>query len=131
MNIQFFTAGILSLLAAFVHSFTGEYWIFPHLQGSTLPHTPFGDANVTKRILRVVWHFVTVDFLVSAIGLIVLATSGLTGSPKVTARMISLHYAGYVVVGLLLAIRGVKGLIRAPQIIVFAAIAILAWWGAT
>lgn len=128
--MQFLIAGILSLMASLAHSFTGEYWIFHHLQKSTLPHTPFGDSDVTKRILRVVWHFVTVDFLVSAIALIILATSDSSGSSKIAAKIISLHFAGYVLVGLS-AITRVKGLIRAPQLILFAAIALLTWWGAS
>lgn len=129
MNAQFLAAGILSLIATFAHALTGEYWIFPHLQRTSLPHTPFGDSDVTKQMLRVVWHFVTVDFLGSAIALILLGFSGF-GTPRIP-KMISLHFAGYALVGLLVAIRGVTGLVRAPQLVLLAAIAILAWWGAS
>jgi hypothetical protein len=131
MNVYYLAAGIMSLFATSAHFFTGEIWIFPHLQGRGLPRTLFGEPYVTLRILRVVWHFVTIDFVVSAVALFLLATSYPSEGSAMTAKLISLHFAGYVLAVLVVAVGRPKDLLRAPQLLVFATIAALTWWGAS
>jgi hypothetical protein len=130
MEAHLATAAALLLIGAVIHGFAGEYWIFSVLRNGSLPSTPLGNSNATERMLRVSWHFVTANFLGSAIVLVAVASSRLHTISGVTARIVSLQIAAYVFVGCVLAIRRVKDLIRAPQLILLAIIAILSWWWA-
>ncbi len=131
MNIPLFLAGLLSALAALIHPVAGEYLLVRHLQSSQLVTTPFGDGDISRRILRVVWHVATLDFFLSAVVLFIMALTDLIPQSQYIARFIALHFLGYT-----LLIWGVAGrrffyvLLHVPQWLLLLSIGVLAWWGA-
>ncbi|MEW6369087.1 MAG: hypothetical protein AB1714_31050 [Acidobacteriota bacterium] len=130
MNISLLSAGILSALAGLIHPVAGEYLIVRHLDGSHLRPTPFGDGDITRRILRGAWHFITLDFLLSAVILLALAFSCVPAGAREMSRFISLHFFGYaLIIWIVAGHRFVHVLIHVPQWILLSAIAALAWWG--
>jgi hypothetical protein len=129
MNGLHLGAGILSLIATVVHGWAGESWVVTRISEDRLPATLFGDASVTKRLIRFAWHGITADFLVSGVALVVLATLGGAGL-EAAARIISLRFFGYVLLVVILSLDRPRILRRLPQVVGLAAIAVLAWWGA-
>ncbi len=121
MTWQLVVAGALAAVAVALHGTFGERVVVPALR----------DANVapaTQLIVWVVWHIVTVTFLVTAVwlagaGFGLLARDGahvVTGLYAVLALFVFAAVARY----------DARALLRAPQWALFVAIAALASWAA-
>ena len=81
-------------------------------------------------MLRGVWHFLTVDFAVTAATCLALATGIWRGDPVGVGRFVAGHFLLYLLIWPLLAGRRLPYVgRRRPQWLVFLAIGALAWWG--
>ena len=134
MSVPLVVAGSLGVLAAAVHGGAGEVLVVRHLAPGTLPPTRFGGPAMTKAMIHVSWHIVTVAFLLLGCALLVagttleddarealaiVAAAGFTGSAALAAGLGAAHT------------RSLRGLVRHPGPAVLTATAVLAWWGAT
>jgi hypothetical protein len=132
VNVPLIVAGSIGILGAAIHGAGGEVLVVRKLSLEVLPSSPFGGPKMTKAMIHVSWHLVTIAFLTVGIALI-LAGSALHGD---TARGIGLvgacAFTGFaaVAVGLGAAnTKSLRGLYRHPGPAVLALTAALAWWG--
>jgi hypothetical protein len=51
MTVFLVLSGVIALMTAAGHAFSGERFIVPNLDPDTLPRTPFGDGRDTRTIL--------------------------------------------------------------------------------
>ncbi|MBW1601545.1 hypothetical protein JJV70_05365 [Streptomyces sp. JJ66] len=108
MNGWLFAAGSLAAATTLIHVIAGGRDVVRPLLGSSMEAEP-------RRTLHVVWHFVTVDLLLSAVALIVLA---LRAEPNVPlALFIAAHYVAYTAAFLVgtLTVGWSRPLLRLPQ----------------
>lgn len=87
MNIPILVAGILSLLAFFVHAFVGD------MENRVLK--PVEDALEIKTAwvqVRCGWHWVSVDLIMSSCLLILLATTEIIKAKSEILLLLSLYY---------------------------------------
>ncbi|MEV0342503.1 hypothetical protein AB0H49_26085 [Nocardia sp. NPDC050713] len=124
MNGWLLGAGIAAAAVAAVHVIAGHVDPVRPLLDSALPDVP-------KRTMHVVWHWVSVDLVLTAITLIVLAVAEPSGT-ELVALLTALHFAAYSVVFVVIAaaLPGPRRLLRLPQWILLAPIALLALVGA-
>ncbi len=132
MNGWFLVAGILCLILTPIHVWGGEY-VFRRMGHETFPKIPNGDGKIAKQEIRFGWHGISVDFIVSGIVLIILATNTLVGT-SLTALVIALYFVGYAIeIAILpvIALRTPKTLLISPQWIACLAVALLIFGGLT
>ncbi|MEV0060474.1 hypothetical protein [Nocardia sp. NPDC050718] len=124
MNGYLLTAGLLATVVSAIHLVGGHVDPVRPLLTSSL-------ADVTKRTLHSVWHMVSVDLLATAATLLALAWWQPAGT-ELVAALTAARFAGYALVFFVIALRmpGRAALLRLPQWIVLAPIAILAGFGA-
>lgn len=138
MNWQFLVAAILTVAGGSLHFYTFEVWIWPKLKPDMFPSFPFGDNYAVMTFYRIVWHFFTVTFVLTAGSLFIMIFSDAVADPGFLARFISLFWFGNVIVSLVLPYLGqrpgdsyLKGLIKAPQWLVMLTMAVMMVWGST
>jgi hypothetical protein len=131
MNVMLIAAGSLSLAMAVGHTTIGVRWVLPHLRDEALPSSPFGTGAMTANFIVVTWHAVGVMLVSVGVVLSVLATRSLSGDGAIAVRGVGAMFAATTLVVLWLARRRPKGLVRAPMWLLFIAMALLCWLGAT
>jgi FtsH-binding integral membrane protein len=67
VNVQLLIAAAVAIAAVTLHVYTFEVWIWPKLRDEGFPTTPFGAPSVTKGFYRTVWHFFTVNWLITIV----------------------------------------------------------------
>jgi hypothetical protein len=77
VNIPLLIAAIIAIAGVSLHSYTFEVWIWPKLNADCFPSFPFGGPSVVKGFYRIVWHFFTVNFLITIVVLIAVAFGNL------------------------------------------------------
>jgi hypothetical protein len=77
VNISLLIAAAVAIAAVTLHVYTFEVWIWPHLKDIGFPATPFGQPSVTKGFYRTVWHFFTVNWLMTIVVCIAVAFGNL------------------------------------------------------
>jgi len=70
VNVWLLVAAAIGIAGVSLHSYTFEVWIWPKLKDECFPSFPFGGPKVVKGFYRTVWHFFTVNFLVTIVVLI-------------------------------------------------------------
>lgn len=120
MNILLLIAGILTVIAALVHSIAGEITTIRPLASAELKQVP-------KLELRAVWYMVTVHLFASAIMLFILAFA--VNRDVVMGRFLAIQFFGYGLGFLGLAIVKQVGLFQVPQWVLLFLIAGLTYWG--
>ena len=133
MNGPFAVAGALALLAAAIHGGAGERLVVAKLQRDQLAPTPFGGPTMTKLMIRVTWHIVTLAFLVPGAAMAACSTAGARGACTGVGRLSAISFASFAVLALALAAatsrRVDRLLMKHPAPLIFVAIAVLAWMG--
>ncbi|MEV0027962.1 hypothetical protein [Nocardia sp. NPDC050793] len=124
MNGWLLTAGIAAAAVAGVHVVAGHIDPVRPLLTSALPEIP-------KRTMHAVWHWVSADLVLTALTLIAVAITEPAGTEMV-ALLTAVHFAAYTVVFVIIAaaLPGPRRLLRLPQWILLAPIAVLALVGA-
>ncbi len=65
VNYWLVAAAAVALAAVSLHIYTMEVWIWPNLNVVGFPAFPFGSKMVDKGFYRTVWHFFTVNWLLT------------------------------------------------------------------
>ena len=120
LNIPLLIAGILTTIAALVHSIAGEITTVRPLLSTELNEVP-------KLELRAAWYMVAVHLFASAIMLFILAFT--TPRDVVMGRFLAIQFFGYGLAFLGLAVFNRIGLFRAPQWVLLFLISGLTYWG--
>ncbi|MDQ3933966.1 MAG: hypothetical protein M3340_04975 [Actinomycetota bacterium] len=133
MNAPLIVAGLLALLTAAIHGTAGEVLLFRRLQPSVLPSSRFGDSAMTKTLIRITWHIVTVTFLTFGVALL-LSGSVLDGdAARAVGVVVAASYTAFWAVGIGIAAastRSARFALVHPAPLLFSLILALAWWGA-
>jgi FtsH-binding integral membrane protein len=66
-------AAAIQIAAISLHIYTFEVWIWPKLDVKGFPSFPFGPPKVVMGFYRTVWHFFTVNLLVTIVTCIAVA----------------------------------------------------------
>jgi FtsH-binding integral membrane protein len=72
-NIPLLIAAFVAIAAVTLHVYTMEVWIWPKLKDDGFPSFPFGPPSVVKGFYRTVWHFFTVNWLMTIVVCILVA----------------------------------------------------------
>jgi hypothetical protein len=67
VNIYLLIAAVVATVAISLHIYTFEVWIWPKLKDDCFPSFPFGGPEIVKGFYRTVWHFFTVNLLVTIV----------------------------------------------------------------
>ena len=67
VNIPLLLAATVALVAVSLHVYTFEVWIWPKLKVEGFPSFPFGAPIVVMGFYRTVWHFFTVNLVLTII----------------------------------------------------------------
>src|SRR6516164_5082300 len=73
VNYPLLLAAIVAIGAVTLHVYTFEVWIWPKLNVDGFPSFPFGGPNVVMGFYRTVWHFFTVNWLMTIVVCIAVA----------------------------------------------------------
>jgi len=131
MNIGFLIAGVLCVLGVFAHGIGGEYTL-RRIPTNAFPEIPNGGSHIAKQEVRMSWHGVTVIFLLSAIGLFIMALTDLITDTQTVASVISIVFVFFAVdimIVPLMATRQLSTLIRIPQWVLCLIIALATYAG--
>jgi len=138
MNWQFLVAALLTVAGGSLHFYTFEVWIWPKLKPEAFPSFPFGDSYAVMTFYRIVWHFFTVVFILTASSLFLMTFTLTVKDPAFLARFIALFWIGNIVVSLILPYLGLrpgdsylKSITKAFQWVVMLVMVILMLWGST
>lgn len=122
MVTLYLLAALLALSVGFAHSVLGERYILVRLfRRDSLPKL-FGDTEFTRRTLRFAWHITTVAWWGAAAIFVCLAYG--TATPGVVSAVLAATFLVTAVITLIIS-RG-----RHLAWPVFAAIGLIAWYGA-
>ena len=77
VNTWLLIAALVTFVAMTVHVYTFEVWIWPNLGYECFPVTPFGGPKVARGFYRTVWHFFTVNLLVTIIACVLVGVGTL------------------------------------------------------
>jgi hypothetical protein len=67
VNTWLLIAAFVATVAISLHIYTFEVWIWPKLGVDCFPSFPFGGPDVVRGFYRTVWHFFTVNLLITII----------------------------------------------------------------
>jgi hypothetical protein len=67
VNIYLLIAAVVATVAISLHVYTFEVWIWPKLKDDCFPSFPFGGPEIVRGFYRTVWHFFTVNLLVTIV----------------------------------------------------------------
>jgi hypothetical protein len=67
VNYQLLIAAAVAIGAVTLHVYTFEVWIWPKLKVEGFPAFPFGPPKVVMGFYRTVWHFFTVNWLMTIV----------------------------------------------------------------
>ena len=67
VNIYLLIAAVVATVAISLHVYTFEVWIWPKLKDEGFPSFPFGGPEIVRGFYRTVWHFFTVNLLVTIV----------------------------------------------------------------
>ena len=77
VNTWLLIAALVALVAMTLHVYTFEVWIWPNLGYECFPVIPFGGPKVVRGFYRTVWHFFTVNLLVTIIACVLVGVGTL------------------------------------------------------
>ena len=129
MNIEFFAAGLFSSFITVGHAYFGEALFFKNIPDDAYPVTYWGDKDMTKRLMKNAWHFLTAALFVSALTMHVLAFSNYFHNPTEIARLIAVMHLLFTLVFFYYGITRPLIIVRAPVWIGTAGTALFAWLG--
>ncbi|MFC9660046.1 hypothetical protein ACFVJ5_07385 [Nocardia sp. NPDC127606] len=123
MNWYLLAAGLTAAVVSAIHIVAGHVDPVRPLLASSM-------ADVPKRTMHAVWHMVSVDLVATASTLLAVAWWQPVGF-ELVAVLTAVRYAAYSVVFVVIALRvpGRAPLLRLPQWILLAPVAILAGLG--
>lgn len=67
ISVPLLMAAVVAIAAVSLHVYTMEVWIWPKLKDEGFPSFPFGPPSAVKGFYRIVWHFFTVNWLMTIV----------------------------------------------------------------
>lgn len=131
MNVAYLIGGVVSSILTVGHAYFGEALFFKGIPDSTYPTTYWGDGDITKRLMKGAWHFLTVSLGVAGVSLLLLSFTSYFEQPAIIANLIFWEFVGYAIVFIYYAIGRPAIIFRAPLLFALAAVAICSWIGPT
>ena len=134
MNVPFLVAGVMSIAGACIHGVGGEILVVRKL--TDLPSTTFGGRSMTKSMIQISWHIVTIGFLTFGVGMAVCGGSAGSGACDGIGLAAASAFTAIAAMtfGVLIHQMGVRQVVRtvlfrhqAP--LAFVVVATLAWAG--
>ncbi len=133
MDAALIASGSLFVLAAVIHGGAGEAYVVRRLFAGQLPSTPFGDARMTKTMVHVTWHFVTITFLTFGVALVLsgslLEGDAARGISRVVAAACTAFWAIALVMGAAYT-RSARFVLLHPAPVLLTVLVAIVWWGA-
>lgn len=131
MNGYFLAAALASLVAAVVHgAYLHRAMLTPLAPNRLFPTPPFGDADMSRRILVVAWHQVTAALACSAVAMCLLAFGAIASAPL--PLFVGAVHAGFLLVAFVVVGARFGELVR-PVPLAFVAsmstVSVMAWLG--
>jgi hypothetical protein len=121
-------AGLL-VMGALIHGGVGERLIVSRIPQESLPGTVFGGPGASKLMIRVTWHMVTLAFAAMATALALCAWGSAASPCTGVGRLVAGCFVGFLALGG--ARRDFRVLARHPGPLLFATVAVLAWFGSS
>ncbi|MBC9796026.1 hypothetical protein [Sinomicrobium weinanense] len=128
MDIPVLIANILTLLAFFIHMFTGD--------GELKIFEPENDEKHLKRekwtMVRCGWHWVSFDLLFASIGLGIINFTDFLENEKLLLQILAIYFLGYGIVFLIvitISRKFPKNYLKLGQWILLWLISGLLYWG--
>ena len=115
--------------AALVHGVVGHRWLAQQLGAVELPSSSlFGDADVSRRVLRMTWHVVTAVFAVTAVTLLLMSLD-VFGGDELLRFLCALHVVFLLLGAAVFARRPDAWLRPVPPVFVtcMGAVAVTSW----
>ncbi|MDT5158762.1 MAG: hypothetical protein QOC99_277 [Acidobacteriota bacterium] len=133
---QLLVAAVVAIAAVSLHIYTMEVWIWPKLKDDCFPSFPFGGPNVVKGFYRTVWHFFTVNWLMTIVICIAVAFGNLV--PYGTLLIVYLMIFWILIVVEIFVVAAlslrpgesyIKTMIHAFQWVIILVMVFFMWWG--
>lgn len=138
MNVQFLIASIIALAGVILHVYTMEVLIWPHLKEEGFPDTPFGNSRVVKGFYRLVWHFFTVAWIFTIVGMAIFSFASLILYVNLVVLLMILYWTAiticiFIVTALSLepGQSYVKTMIKGFQWVIIVIMIVFMYWGTT
>lgn len=129
MNLYFFIASLLCFFAALAHAYYGQAVFLKGLKIEDLPTSKFGDQEMSKNIYAVVWHMVSVIFLVFSMLLGFLSFVSSDENTLLVLFPVVLFFLLSEALIVIFGYKDLKKLFRVPQFYLFLGIAVLVFLG--
>ena len=130
MNVEIAVAGGCCAVLAAGHTTVGRF-VLPKMTNELLPATRFGPPGVTRNMIRITWHVVTLMLLGFSALLLTLAA----GADINTETLVLRWFVGVSVAAIALfawsSRRRLRDLLRLPVPLVFAVIGAMCWLATT
>ena len=127
MDIGLAIAGIICVAMAVGHETIGSVWVLPGLSEEHLPKTPFGPVGMTRAMVRVTWHIVTVFVLAIGLLLVVLAWNAEADSKTVLLRVLAGMWVAATAMAAVVIRPRWRSILRLPVPFLWAIVAVLCW----
>lgn len=133
---QLLVAAVVAVGAVTLHIYTMEVWIWPKLQDECFPSFPFGGPNVVKGFYRTVWHFFTVNWLLTIVVCVAVAFGNLIPYGILLIQFLMVFWILIVVEIFIVAALSlkpgdsyIKTMVHAFQWVIILVMVFLMWWG--
>jgi hypothetical protein len=130
MDVELGIAGAISVALGIGHETLGLIWILPALTTESLPATPFGPPSMTRVMVHVTWHIVTIFALGMGGILWSLASSADVEPRTVLLRWFAAMWLIATVMAVWVAgrrVRNLRAILRLPVPLVWVVVAVLCW----
>ena len=133
---QLLVAAAVAIAAVSLHIYTFEVWIWPKLKVEAFPSFPFGGPNVVMGFYRTVWHFFTVNWLMTIVVCIAVAFGNLVPYGVLLIQFLMVFWILIVVEIFVIAALSlkpgesyIKTMIKAFQWVIILVMVFFMWWG--
>ena len=132
MNWPLAIAGGMSLAGAAIHGIVGDLFL-RRVARDALPANALGGPEISRTLVRVSWHFVTVTFAVSGFALLYVGVNGTTRLAPGVVGFLGVLFACLALFAVAVAAgkQRPRSLFTHPAPLGLSAIAALIGWGAT
>lgn len=132
MNGPLIAAGSIAVIGAAIHGVAGDILVLRKVLKGALPATVFGGTQMTKTMVLVTWHFVTITFLTFGVALLLSGTVLDGDAARGISVVVGAACTAFWVVALAVAAaytRSPRFVILHPAPVLLSVVVALVWWG--
>ena len=127
-------AGLICVAMGLGHETIGVVWVLPSLTEERLPRTPFGPPALSRAMVHVTWHIVSI-FVLAVGGLLLTLAWDATADPQdALLRWFAGMWLAATAMALWIARRGLRNpreFLRLPVPLLWVVVAVLCWAAST